>query len=178
MFLYCRDLLGLLLPFWQAIRCPHKEWHSCLKADAYCSTCWRLYNSDVKTNKHCRTPVSCQSKYLDARNTTVFRQKTCQQNWTIGQHGIVINTSPRTWAGWRGRKCIYATLWRGTRPQGLKVGKKAAAQEMWCNRVCHDAPRFVHFSACQGCVLFCSLWVSGSSFQLWAYGWFQYIRLF
>lgn len=50
----------------------------------------------------------------------------------MGQHGIVINTSPRIRAGWREKECIYATLWRETRPQSL-LGKKAAAQEMWCN---------------------------------------------
>lgn len=45
----------------------------------------------------------------------------------------MINTSPRSQAGFRGRECVYATLWKGTRPQSL-LGKKAAAQEMWCNR--------------------------------------------
>lgn len=84
----------------------------------------------------------------------------------------MINTSIRNQAGCRGRECVCATLWRGTRPQSL-LGKKAAAQEMWCN----GAPRFVHSSACQGCVLFCSLRVSESRFQLCGCGWLQYIRL-
>ncbi len=41
---------------------------------------------------------------------------------------------------------------------------------------CHGAPRFVHSSACQGCVLFGSMWLSGFRFQLCGYGWLQYIR--
>ena len=44
-------------------------------------------------------------------------------------------------------------------------GKRKKGQETWCN----GARRFVHSSTCQRCVLLCSLWVSGSIFQLCVY---------
>lgn len=86
-------------------------------------------------------------------------------------------STQKTQAGWRGRECICATLWRGTRPQSFLGKKKNVCLRNVVQLWCHGAPRFVHSFACQGCALFYSLWASGSSFQWCGYGWLQHIRL-